>query len=173
MGRWIFFLFLVVPAVELMLLIRLGAKIGAPATLLVILLTGIVGATLTRRQGMTVIAKAQAEAARGGLPAGPLLDGLMLLVAGVLLITPGVITDVVGFLLLAPPVRALLRGPLVRTVFRTLQPTVVTHHGGGFGQGGPAGFGGGFDPRGRPAPRDAGQVVIDVEAESVDTDTGR
>ena len=101
-------LFILLPALELLLLLQVGAALGVGATFGLIVLTGVVGAALVRRQGLGVLRRIQDETAQGRLPAREMLEGLGLLVAGALLVTPGVLTDVVGFLALVPPLRARL-----------------------------------------------------------------
>ncbi len=120
MGR-LLFLFIAVPAVELVLLIKLGGLIGVLPTVGIIVLTGAVGATLARWQGLSVIRQLQREVAQGQLPAGALFDGLVILIAGALLITPGFLTDIVGFLSLVPGVRAALRRALRGRIERSIQ----------------------------------------------------
>ena len=111
MGR-LLLLFIVLPAVELVLLIEIGRRLGSVETVALIVLTGIVGAALARSQGLQVLSRIQAEMAGGRLPADPLVDGLILLVAAALLVTPGVLTDAFGLLCLAPGFRRLLKaGP--------------------------------------------------------------
>jgi UPF0716 protein FxsA len=102
-------LFVVLPAVELALLIEVGSRIGTVATLAIIVLTGMVGATLARRQGLGVLRRLQQETAAGRLPAGPLVDGVLILVAAALLVTPGILTDAFGFACLVPAFRARLK----------------------------------------------------------------
>lgn len=102
-------LFVVLPAVELALLIEVGSRIGTAATLAIIVLTGMVGAALARRQGLGVLRRLQQETAAGRLPAGPLVDGVLILVAGALLVTPGILTDAFGFACLVPAFRTLLK----------------------------------------------------------------
>ena len=98
-------LFIVLPAAELMLLIEIGKRVGTVPTLALIVVTGILGASLARWQGMGVLRKITAQTQQGQLPAGHLVDGLMILLAGAVLLTPGVITDLVGFLCLIPITR--------------------------------------------------------------------
>jgi UPF0716 protein FxsA len=98
-------LFIVVPAIELMLLIEIGARIGTLATVGLIVATGIAGASLARRQGLGVLRQLQEETNQGRLPAESLADGAFILVAAALLVTPGVLTDVFGFLCLIPATR--------------------------------------------------------------------
>lgn len=98
-------LFTIVPIVELFILIKLGTVIGAFATILIVLGTGITGALLTRRHGFGIWRKIQERMEQGFFPAEELLDGLLVVIAGVVLITPGIITDVLGFSLLIPTTR--------------------------------------------------------------------
>lgn len=102
-------LFTVIPLVELYLLIRIGAWIGALPTVLLVLATGFVGAFLAKMQGFHVWMRIQQEVNAGRFPAVSLLDGLLLFAAGLLLITPGVLTDIVGFLLIIPATRIPIR----------------------------------------------------------------
>ncbi len=98
-------LFIAVPAAELALLIEVGSRIGTLATLAIIVATGILGAALARQQGVRTIGAIQADLARGEIPASAMVDGVIILVAGALLITPGILTDAVGFLCLVPAAR--------------------------------------------------------------------
>lgn len=101
----LFFLFTLVPLIEVMLLVRIGRWLGAGPTLLIVVGTGAVGAWLARREGLRSWRAVQTELARGHLPTDHLVHAVTILVAGIVLITPGVITDVIGLLLLIPPVR--------------------------------------------------------------------
>ena len=104
-------LFTLVPLVELYVLIRLGGLIGAGPTVLLVLGTGVVGAWLARREGLRSWAAVQAELADGRLPTEELLHGLLVVIAGALLLTPGIFTDAFGLLTLIRPVRAaMIRG---------------------------------------------------------------
>jgi UPF0716 protein FxsA len=111
-------LFVGLPAVELGLLIEIGSRIGTAATLALIAVTGIVGAALARRQGLGALRVLQTETAAGRLPAGSLVDGVIILVAGALLVTPGVLTDAFGFLCLVPGFRRLVKRALRRRLER-------------------------------------------------------
>ena len=110
----VFILFLVVPFVEIYLLVEIGARIGAPWTILLVVLTAIVGAWLVRVQGLATWRRFQASLARNELPATALAEGLCLLIAGALLLTPGFFTDGVGFACLIPPLRRILIKRLLR-----------------------------------------------------------
>jgi UPF0716 protein FxsA len=103
------FLFTAIPIVELYILIRIGQVIGALPTIAIVLVTGIVGAGLARQQGYRVWYEIQAQMQQGIFPADRLIDGLLLVVAGAVLITPGVLTDVLGFAILIPFTRAPIR----------------------------------------------------------------
>lgn len=105
----LFLLFTLMPLLELWLLFQLSGVFGFWTTIAVVLLTGFVGAWLAKMQGFLTMFRIRSELASGKLPAEALGDGVMLLIAGVLLITPGVITDVVGLSLLLPPVRIAIR----------------------------------------------------------------
>ena len=90
--KWLL-LFVGFPLLELWLILKLSAVMGWGATIWLILMTGFMGGTLAHRQGFTTLQKIQRDMAQGRMPAGALLDGLLILVAGLLLITPGIITD--------------------------------------------------------------------------------
>lgn len=95
-------LFTLVPLIELYVLLKVGGLIGIAPTVALILLTGVAGAYLARTQGFDLLRRIQAEMAEGRLPASELLDGAMVLAGGVLLLTPGFCTDLLGFSLLVP-----------------------------------------------------------------------
>lgn len=102
-------LFLGLPVLELFLLAEIEGRIGLGATLLLILLTGVIGARMVVRQGRQVWYAFRSRLAAGEIPQAEFAHGAMLLVAGALLVTPGVVTDAVGLLLLVPWVRELVR----------------------------------------------------------------
>jgi UPF0716 protein FxsA len=98
-------LFIVVPILELMLLIRLGEVVGLLPTLALVVFTGVTGAWLARAEGLRVFLQFQRELASGRLPGQALMDGICVLIGGAFLLTPGVLTDFAGFSLLFPPTR--------------------------------------------------------------------
>jgi UPF0716 protein FxsA len=102
-------LFLVVPAVELYLLIRMGQWFGFWPTLAFVLLTGWAGAWLARLEGMRVIARFQQEIVMGRIPGQSIFDGAAVLLGGAFLVAPGVLTDATGLALLFPPTRRLIQ----------------------------------------------------------------
>ncbi len=100
------------PILELAVLLKVHQSLGLGNTLAIVIFTGVVGAVLARAQGLMVMTAIQRDLAEGRMPAPRLMDGVMILIAGVLLITPGLITDSAGFLLLLPPVRVSIRALL-------------------------------------------------------------
>ncbi len=99
------FLFLVVSIVEIYLLIQVGQVIGAGWTIFLVVLTAVIGVALLKRQGLSTLNRAQQKMQHNELPAREILEGMGLVVAGALLLTPGFFTDAVGFFLLFPPTR--------------------------------------------------------------------
>lgn len=99
------FLFIVIPAAELVLLMMLGVRIGWMPTLGLIVFTGILGATLARQQGLSILRKIQTEMQNGRPPALEMVEGAMVVIGGMVLLTPGIITDGLGFALLVPGIR--------------------------------------------------------------------
>lgn len=106
---WLFLLLVALPVAEIALLIAIGRHIGLAATVALLLLTGLLGAFLARQQGLGIVRRMQSEVATGRMPAGQLVDGALILLAGVLLIIPGVLTDAAGFLCLLPAGRTILK----------------------------------------------------------------
>ena len=104
--------FILMPLAELAVLFKVHEYVGLGKTLALVIFTGIAGAVLARAEGMHVVLAMQRDLAEGRMPAPRLMDGVMILAAGLLLITPGLITDTVGFLLLVPAVRTTIRGRL-------------------------------------------------------------
>jgi len=101
----IFIALFAVPLLEIATFIAIGSKIGIAATLALTLLTALAGTILLRQQGLKTINNIRADLAQDRLPARPLADGAMIAVAGILLLTPGFLTDVIGLSLFLPPVR--------------------------------------------------------------------
>lgn len=157
-------LFATATLLELSILIPLGKAIGLPATLALVIGTAAVGGTLAKRQGVTIWNRIQRELRQGELPGDSLLDGLAVLIAGTLLLTPGVLTDAAGILLLIPPCRAPLKALIKKYAKERLdQPEVTYIHGG-------AGFGGGHQPGSNRNTARPDEDVIDVEAVEADDD---
>jgi UPF0716 protein FxsA len=113
-------LFVGIPLVELYLLIKVGAQIGAVPTIGLTVLTALIGGVLVRIQGFAVLSRVRDATERNEVPALEMLDGALLVVAGLVLLLPGFFTDALGFLLLVPPLRRLAVGRFVQ---------IVPHHG--------------------------------------------
>ncbi len=107
--------FIVVPLTEMMLLFAVSDRIGAWATLALVAATAIIGVQILRRQGLATLLRANQQLQTGALPAQEILEGMLLAAAGALLLTPGFITDTIGFLLLTGPIRRPLAGRLLRS----------------------------------------------------------
>jgi UPF0716 protein FxsA len=115
--RSLFVLLVIFPILEIYVLIQVGSAIGTWYTILLVILTAVIGARLLSRQGMLAIHNVQHDIQHGQVPAVSLLAGMLLFVAGAFLLTPGFITDSIGLILLIPAVRtALARGFLKRSV---------------------------------------------------------
>jgi UPF0716 protein FxsA len=129
MALLLFLAFVAVPIIEITVIIKVGGLIGVWQTVALIVLTAAAGSALVRAQGFQVLARAQQSLDRGEFPAEAMVDGLALLVAGVLLLTPGFVTDVMGLVLLVPPARRVIAGWVLRNLL--LRGHVHVH--GGFG----------------------------------------
>ena len=119
-------LFTLIPLAELALLLVLSDKTSWQFTLALVLLTGVVGAALARYEGLRCLKKIRQKLAAGELPGDPLLDGLMILLAGALLVTPGVLTDLFGFALLLPVFRRIIKRWLIRRFRSRIQVSFRT-----------------------------------------------
>jgi len=156
LGR-LFLLFTLVPLAEIYLLVQLGGLMGVWPTIGLVAVTGFLGAALARREGRRALASYQEAMAKGQLPEEGIVSGLLILAGGVMLITPGVLTDVFGLAMMVPPVRR----AMAKLVKARLQKRIsagqiqVMHIGaGGFGGFAGSGFGGAEPPEG---------VVVDAE----------
>jgi len=151
LGRLIV-LFLLTPAVELALLIQVDRLIGFWATIALIIVTGIVGSHLARREGLSTWQRLNDRLRRGDLPGAELADGVIILVAGALLITPGILTDVIGFSGLIPFTRRRIRRVVMRWFQRKVEQGAMEVQFGVFGGPGadgpqsPRNFSNGSDP---------------------------
>ncbi|NLX12939.1 MAG: FxsA family protein [Phycisphaerales bacterium] len=105
----LFILFTIIPLIELSILIKIGAYIGTWNTIVLVVTTGMLGAALARHQGIKTFTSIQQALQAGQLPGDRLIDALLILIAGALLITPGILTDVAGFLLLIGSTRGAVR----------------------------------------------------------------
>lgn len=105
-------LFTLIPLAELYLLFQIAEVIGGWRTFALVIATGALGAGLAKHEGLRTLGRIQSELNEGRLPGDSLIDGLLILIAGIVLITPGIMTDALGLLLLMPPVRTFVRNRL-------------------------------------------------------------
>ena len=105
----LFLAFTLIPLVEIYLLIKLGQNFGAITSILLVIFTGILGAYLAKMEGLRTLFRLKETLREGGMPGEELFDALLIALAGLVLITPGFITDLVGFLLLVPFTRMLVK----------------------------------------------------------------
>jgi UPF0716 protein FxsA len=124
----LFLLFTLVPLVELALLIKIGSLIGTLDTIIIIVFTGVVGTLAVRAAGIQCLIRVQSELRSGSFPADEMFNGILILLAGALLIIPGLITDTVGFLLLVPLPRKVMKQWLKRYVKTKLQNSKSDPH---------------------------------------------
>ncbi|WP_439135015.1 FxsA family protein [Pseudomaricurvus sp.] len=122
-------LFIVVPVVEMWVLIQVGAEIGALPTIALVLLTAMIGLALLRKQGASALLRANQRMESGQLPAEEMVEGIFLAVGGALLLTPGFVTDALGFACLIPGLRQWLIGKaLKKVIFRATSSAGFTSH---------------------------------------------
>jgi UPF0716 protein FxsA len=155
----IVFFFLAVPIVEIYLLIQVGQVIGAGWTILLVVLTAVIGVWLLRIQGLSTLIRAQQRLQENELPAREILEGMALVVAGAFLLTPGFFTDTLGFLLLFPPTRIWLASLLASRMVVSGAMRAEAMHGQANQE--PPNHG---DPlQGRPRPHHGGDVIDGVK----------
>ena len=154
MGAILFFIFLIVPIVEIILFIIVGDRIGLLATIGVVILTATIGTFLIRHQGIATIKKAQENLKENIFPVNEVFDGLCILIAGALLLTPGFFTDAIGFSLFIPS---------LRIFFKQMLSQVITN----FRQSGKI-----YD-RNEDKFKKANENIIDVEFENITKNNNR
>lgn len=146
-----------IPVAEIFFIIRVTRDLGIPETIGLLVAVSIAGAWLVRRSGLGVLRQISERLARGEIPGKELVDGLLILVGGLLMLTPGFLTDAVGLLLLIPPTRLALRALLIRRYSKRLRVAGWTAGPGVFG--GFGGFGGfGHGPQAGPRGGDVRDV---------------
>ena len=169
---YLFLLFIIVPLAELYVIVQVGQEIGVLPTIALLLLDSILGWVLMRAQGRAAWARFTAATQAGRPPAREVLDGALVLLGGAFLLTPGFLTDVLGFGLLFPPTRALARRVLARRVLRRMTVSLA----GGPAAGGDVG-GGRVPPRGAwprgPRAYDVDGTAVDVDGTARDADAPR
>jgi len=112
----LFGIFIIVPLIELVVLLEVGEIIGFWWTVFTIIVTAVAGASLARAQGLAVFWKLKQELSGGRIPAGAMIESILILLAGVVLLTPGFITDFIGFAILIPPVRKFLQAIILARI---------------------------------------------------------
>lgn len=163
-GR-LFLLFILVPLLDLALLVSVGGRIGLGPTVGIVIATALVGSWLAKKEGAAAWTRVQSRMATGGIPGPELIDGLVILLSGTLLLTPGFLTDIAGLLGLFPPTRAIVR----RVLKSRFEQAVLTGrarvvHGGMFG----ASFGGSPSPTPATPPAsvvEEAEVIEEVRVE--------
>jgi UPF0716 protein FxsA len=154
---FVFLAFILVPIAEIAVFIEVGGVIGLWATLGIVILTAIVGTSLLRSQGLAAFGRAQAAMSEGRLPVEEVIHGFCLVIAGALLLTPGFLTDIAGFLLFVPPVRLMLARAAMKWFAKN--GTVHVHGSAGFTHRS-------SESHVRPHPADP--TIVDGESEEVD-----
>ncbi len=161
MLRWLFVGLLLIPLLDIVLLIYIGGIIGAPATVLLVVLTGLIGLILVRAEGRHTLMRLQRKLLEGSPPTDELLDGGLLIAAGAFLLTPGLVTDVIGFLLVIPPTRL----PVRHVIKRYILIPAMDNKSGGFVTGNVYTFG---FPNDQPESDDS--INIDGDSYHIDID---
>ena len=162
-----FLLFILVPLAELAILIKLGKVIGVGMTILLVISTAVIGVSLLKRQGLAALARARSAVDAGELPVESVIDGVSLLIAGAFLLTPGLLTDTAGFLLLVPAFRLKMAHWIVNR-FKNSDRMSFHTFGTGQGAGPDTGPGTGHD-----APPGGHDTVIDGDFKDLDDQHSR
>jgi UPF0716 protein FxsA len=112
----LYILFIAVPLLELWILIEVGSRIGTVPTIGLVVVTAILGASLARWQGLSALERMRTMSQAGKIPAEPVFDGILILLAAALLLTPGILTDLIGFALLVPLTRRIIRAQIRKRI---------------------------------------------------------
>lgn len=130
--KYLVALLIIVPTIEIWGLITAGQAFGWVPTLVVVILTGVVGAWLARKEGLQIFRSAQVQMQRGELPGEMILDGILVFAGGLVLLTPGFFTDAMGFLCLLPVTRAIMKKYLKAWLLKKIQNGNFRFYGGNF-----------------------------------------
>ena len=164
MGKKLFAIFTIVPLIELALLVVLGDAMGLAATLALVFATGLAGAYLAKREGLRVLRSWQESIARAAIPTDGIMSGVLVLVGGIFLVTPGVLTDVLGISLLLPPSRRAIAKVVKGYLAKQIESGDLQVRGSlGSAMGSGIGFGFGGD-----ASDERGDDIIEVSSRRVD-----
>jgi UPF0716 protein FxsA len=160
---YLFILFILMPIIEIAVLIQVGQSIGVLLTIGIVILTAILGTSMLRSQGLATLEKARSRMNSGEMPAQQMLEGLLLVIGGVLLLTPGFVTDAFGFLCLIPPTREYLAKQLASRSIGQMGIFVsgsgASNRGSSQAGGQPNANGTGADPRRSTGKRSEGDVI--------------
>lgn len=124
--KYFLFLFIILPACELGVLLWSGKTFGLLATIALIIITGVGGAYLAKYQGMLTVRKVQEQINRGIMPGEEMVNGMCILLGGLLLVSPGFITDLLGLLLLLPPTRQLIKPLIKKGLYKKVERNTIT-----------------------------------------------
>ncbi len=124
----LFLAFTIIPIIELYLLIEVGSHLGALNTVMIVIVTGFVGAYLARLQGFQTMRRVRESVNRGEMPTEGLIDAMLILLAGIVLLTPGFLTDIAGLLILIPQTRKRFKGWLLWKLKQWVQNNRVDVH---------------------------------------------
>ncbi|MDF1532161.1 MAG: FxsA family protein [ANME-2 cluster archaeon] len=120
-------LFVTVPFIELYILMEMSRQLGLLPTLMLVIVTGITGAALAKHQGLGVLHRIRSEMSFGQMPGDSLFDGVLVLIGAILLLTPGILTDITGFLLLIPGTRVLFKKNLKNWASKKLRSGQIVY----------------------------------------------
>jgi UPF0716 protein FxsA len=163
----LFLIFIVLPIAEVAAFIEAGRLIGVLPTILITIGSAIAGSLLMRIQGVATVNRLMLSLEKGEMPVTPVIDGMGIMAAGLLLLTPGLISDVIGFMLFIPPIRRGLAKWLFRKALQRGTVNIRTFRRGEAGAPGPS-----AKPRGRPTFVKSDNIV-DAEFETIDPDEGK
>jgi len=167
MAVYLFLAFIVVPVVEIFLITQVASQLSWLPTIALVIAVSMVGAWLVRREGLSVINRVRTALNSGTLPTNELADGAMIFFASALMLTPGFLTDALGLALLIPPIRALLRPPVISFFKKRLEIKTQGFGGALFGSGVSTPKPGQWPGRGKPG---GGRDVYDTSARPAPTD---
>ncbi|MBP2027675.1 UPF0716 protein FxsA [Acetoanaerobium pronyense] len=121
--------FTVIPVIELWILIRLGSEIGILNTILIVFLTGVVGAFLAKKEGLGIVNRIRMDMSQGKMPADELINGLCVLVGGAMLLTPGIFTDLIGLSLVIPGTRNFIKTKIREKMKKGIESGTIIYYG--------------------------------------------
>lgn len=121
--------FTVIPVIELWILIRLGSEIGILNTILIVFLTGVVGAFLAKKEGLGIVNRIRIDMSQGKMPADELINGLCVLIGGAMLLTPGIFTDLIGLSLVIPGTRNFIKTKIREKMKKGIESGTIIYYG--------------------------------------------